>query len=231
MTTPYQAAFMRPRKSLTDGAASLAHWRGSILLARGERHAARHRDDDKESTHQRPLSSWPMGDEARARGEQTGSGANRLNASTVPPNAWDPYGDPRDRPRDMFRPSGRDVPEPNGILSRERDDSLIGPITSIFCSIFSRFRTGVPQWDTRRVGVLGLFKTPRMPINRVNPGSPSSRERFRIHIYRTRDSARARNVTWRQARTPWLAGASEHPRPPNPPASILLLLGGRLPGM
>jgi hypothetical protein len=36
-----------------------------------------------------------------------------------------------------------------------------------------------PQRDTRRVGVLGLFKTRRMPINQVNPGSASSRGRFR----------------------------------------------------
>jgi hypothetical protein len=36
-----------------------------------------------------------------------------------------------------------------------------------------------PQRDTRRVGVLGLFKTRRTPINQVNLGLASSRGRFR----------------------------------------------------
>ena len=36
-----------------------------------------------------------------------------------------------------------------------------------------------PQRDTRRVGVLGLFRTLRTPINQANPGSASSRGRFR----------------------------------------------------
>ena len=69
-----------------------------------------------------------------------------------------------------------------------------------------------PQRDTRRAGVLGLFEILRMPINQVNPGSPSSRGRFRCtSIDPVIPPEREKSRDDRPRKVPRLQQASERP--------------------
>ena len=74
------------------------------------------------------------------------------------------------------------------------------------------YRMWRPQRDTRRAGVLGLFEILRMPINQVNPGSPSSRGRFRCtSIDPVIPPEREKSRDDRPRKVPRLQQASERP--------------------
>jgi hypothetical protein len=60
------------------------------------------------------------------------------------------------------RPKGQSVVKPFGVLAKMRTAN-----------------DWRPHRDTRRVGVLGLFRTRRTSVDQSNQGSPSSREPFR----------------------------------------------------
>jgi hypothetical protein len=70
-----------------------------------------------------------------------------------------------------------------------------------------------PQRDARRVGVLGLFRTRRTPINQANPGLASSRGRFRCtSIDPVIPPEREKSRDDRSRKVPPGQQASEHPR-------------------